>query len=245
VVSPGTVKICSLRQPVHAEWIVEAGADQFGLIFANARRQVLIPVAREIVKQVRALKPGGSPHSVGVFVEQAIDEINRTADDVDLDLVQLHRPEVLNSGSHIERPVILVVHVGADTTVASIAQLIESINSSGSTVAGIAVDAFSTNAHGGTGQVADWTVAREIAAHFPSILAGGLHPGNVEEAIAEVRPAGVDVSSGVETDGEKDRAKILAFVQAAHRGFLESVGQVDRFPLRQATEPVERAQTLL
>jgi phosphoribosylanthranilate isomerase len=245
VISPDTVKICSLRQPVHAEWVVEAGANLFGLIFANARRQVSIPVARQIVDHSRALQPDGSLRSVGVFVEQSIDEINRTADEVGLDLIQLHRPDVLKRGGRIERPVILVVHAGDDTTVDSIAHLIESIKSSGSGLAGVAVDAFSKSSHGGTGAVANWTVARQISAKFPTVLAGGLHTGNVDQAIAEVGPTGVDVSSGVETDGEKDRQKIVAFVKAARRGFLESVGQVDRIPLSQATEPVEGAQPLL
>jgi len=245
MISPGTVKICSLRQPIHAEWVVEAGADLFGLIFANARRQVSIPVAIEIVKQARALGPDGPPHSVGVFVEQSIDEINRTADAVDLDLVQLHRPDVLARGGKIERPVILVVHAGDDTTVDSIAHVVESVTSSGTRLAGVAVDTFSVSSHGGTGAVANWTVARQIATGFPTVLAGGLHPGNVEQAIADVGPTAVDVSSGVETDGVKDRAKILAFVQAARRGFLASVGQVNRIPLGQTAKPVERAQPLL
>ena len=130
MISPGTVKICSLRQPLHAEWVVEAGADLFGLIFANARRQVSRPVAREIVSRARALRPDGSLRSVGVFVEQSIDDINQTADEVGLDLVQLHRPEVLARAGRIERPVILVVHAGEDTTVDFLDQLMESIDTS-------------------------------------------------------------------------------------------------------------------
>ncbi len=241
MISPGSVKICSLRQPVHAEWVAEAGADMFGLIFANARRQVSIPVAREIVDRARAIGLDGTLRSVGVFVEQSIDEINRTADEVGVDLVQLHRAEVLERGGRIERPLILVVHANEDTTVESIANLIDRL---GSTLAAIAVDAYSANAQGGTGTVANWTVARQIASVYPTILAGGLHPENVGEAIAAVGPNSVDVSSGVETNGDKDRAKILAFVSEARRAFHASVGQVDRVPLGQAAEPVEGAQPL-
>jgi phosphoribosylanthranilate isomerase len=244
VISPRSVKICSLRQPVHAEWVAEAGADMFGLIFANARRQVSIPVAREIVDRSRAIGPDGTLRSVGVFVEQSIDEINRTADEVGVDLVQLHRAEVLESGGRIERPLILVVHANEDTTVESIANLIDRFNSRGSMLAAVAVDAYSAHGLGGTGMVANWTVAQQIAAVYPTILAGGLRPENVGEAIAAVGPNSVDVSSGVETNGDKDRAKILAFVSEARRAFHASVGQVDRVPLGQAAEPVEGAQPL-
>jgi len=245
MISPGSVKLCSLRQPVHAEWVVEAGADMFGLIFANARRQVSIPVAREIVDRARAIGPEGTLRSVGVFVEQSIDEINRTADEVGLDLVQLHRSEVLERGGQIERPVILVVHANEDTTVESIVKLVDSVESSGSLLAAVAVDAYSTHGQGGTGTVANWSVARQIVSVYPTILAGGLHPENVGDAIAAVGPNCVDVSSGVETDGEKDREKKAAFVQAARRAFHASVGQVNHVPLGQTTKPVEGAQSLL
>ena len=245
MLAQGTVKICSLRQPLHAEWVVEAGADLFGLIFAEARRQVSVAVAREIVMRGRAARPDGTLRSVGVFVEQSVDEINRTADAVGIDLVQLHRPTVISSGGRIERPTILVVHASAETTLDSIARLAEDFEATGSMLAGIAVDAFTKDARGGTGTIANWVVARQVAQRYPTVLAGGLYPDNVGHAISDVGPIGVDVSSGVETDGEKDRAKILAFVRAARQGFQASVGQVDRVPLGQSAKPVEGAQPLL
>jgi phosphoribosylanthranilate isomerase len=243
-IAPGTVKICSLRQPVHAEYVVEAGADLFGLIFAEARRRVSAPVAREIVGQARKLRPDSGPRAVGVFVEQDANDINRIADEVGLDLVQLHRPEAI-IGHRIERPAIVVVHATPQTAADAVTAQIAAIEASGTHVAGIAVDAFSANSHGGTGRVADWAIARELVRSFPVLLAGGLHPGNVAEAIQTVGPFGVDVSSGVETDGEKDLAKIIAFAQAARAAFAASVRQVDVVPLGQSAKPVERAQSLL
>ncbi len=81
------------------------------------------------------------------------------------------------------------------------------------------VDAFNPKLYGGTGERADWAIARELASEFPILLAGGLTPGNAAEAVAAVRPWGVDVSSGVErAPGLKDHAKLRAFVESVKRG---------------------------
>jgi phosphoribosylanthranilate isomerase len=233
-ISPNTVKICSLRQPVHAEYVAEAGADLFGLIFAEARRQVTLPVAREIVDEAHRLQSG--LRAVGAFVDHRPDDINLIADAVGLDLVQLHRPEILAERTRIERPVLLVIHTGPATTLESVSSAAAAIVESGSSLAGIIVDGFKAGSHGGTGTNADWAIAREIASTFPVLLAGGLHPENVGQAIDAVGPAGVDVSSGVETDGEKDRAKIIAFVREARSAMAgASLGRVNVVPLSQST----------
>ncbi|MDE3118883.1 MAG: phosphoribosylanthranilate isomerase, partial [Nitrospirota bacterium] len=83
-------------------------------------------------------------------------------------------------------------------------------------VRGFVVDAFSSTAYGGTGEVGDWALAAEVAGHAPVLLAGGLTAENVRDAIQRVRPYGVDVSSGVEASpGKKDQAKVRAFIEAA------------------------------
>jgi phosphoribosylanthranilate isomerase len=229
-----TVKICSLRQPVHAQYVAEAGADLFGLIFAEARRQVTPLVAREIVDEARRLHSG--LRAVGTFVDHRADDINLIADEVGLDLVQLHRSDVLAEGGRIERPVLLVIHTGPATTLESVSSAATAIVESGSLLAGIIVDGFKAGSHGGTGTKADWSLARELAKIYPVILAGGLHAENVGGAIESVGPAGVDVSSGVETDGEKDRAKIIAFVREARAGFeRDLLGRVNVVPLSQST----------
>ena len=232
-ISTNTVKICSLRQPVHAQYVAEAGADLFGLIFAEARRQVMPLVAREIVAEARRLD--SRLRAVGVFVDHRADDINLIADQVGLDLVQLHRPDVVVDGGHIERPVLLVIHTGPATTPESVSSAATAIVESGSLLAGIMVDGFKAGSQGGTGTKADWALARELAKIYPLILAGGLNAENVGGAIESVVPAGVDVSSGVETDAEKDRAKIIAFVREARAAFeSDSFGRVDVVPLGQS-----------
>jgi phosphoribosylanthranilate isomerase len=89
---------------------------------------------------------------------------------------------------------------------------------------GILVDGYSEQASGGTGARADWSLAAEICAGAPILLAGGLDPENVGDAIQRVRPLGVDVSSGVEIDGIKDSALITQFIRAARAAFLDANG---------------------
>jgi phosphoribosylanthranilate isomerase len=237
IILPNTVKICSLQRVNHVEYVCLAGADLYGLIFAAAKRQVTPSDAREIVREARRL----SSHllSVGVFVEQSPEEINRLADKVGLDLVQLHQFDPTAFGTRIERPVLLAIHTDPSTTVESVAIKVAAFQKSGSLLAGLVVDGYAAGVHGGAGVRADWAMARQIAERYPTLLAGGLNPTNVAEAIDIVGPAGVDVSSGVETDGRKDRHKIISFVQRARRAMAHySIGQVNDLPLGQSAEPV-------
>ena len=243
--TPNTVKICSLRTPVHAGWVVEAGADLFGLIFADARRRVSHQVAREIVDEARRLDSTGGLRATGVFAGQTVDEINRTADSVGLDLVQIHASDVA-PGQRLERPAIIVVRTRPDMTLETVMEQVGLVNAGGSAIAGIHVEGFKAGTLGGSGTLANWDLAREIASAFPILLAGGLHPGNVEEAIRAVAPAGVDVSSGVETDGEKDRARIIAFTAAARRAMTApSFEGMNAGPFGESAQPIECAQPLL
>ena len=216
------IKICSLQAPEHAEWVIEAGADMFGLIFAQARRQISVVAARAIVARSRevATEP---PKAVGVFVEQTVDEINAVADEVGLDYVQVNKPERITGAVALNRPALVVIHTSPGLIRASVVQTISRVQETGTEIAGLIVDGFRSDSYGGTGTVADWNLARELAVAHPVMLAGGLHPANVSEAIDLVQPVGVDVSSGVETDGVKDRDKILAFVAAARASLLRRV----------------------
>lgn len=219
----GTVKICSLGEVAHAEFVVAAGADLFGLNFTAARRKVSVEMARAIASEVRALTgPEGLP-AVGVFVDQPADEINRIADLVGLDIVQLHGSESPELAAKVERPIIRAFRSRPGLTTSEIdAHLAEM------PLACLAalIDGYHPTESGGSGTVADWSLAAGAARRHPVILAGGLTPENVAVATRTVHPLGVDVSSGVEVDGRKDRERIIRFVAEARRGFA-SLGQAN------------------
>ena len=236
------VKICGVRSPEVALAAAEAGADFVGLMFAESRRKVTPQECYDIVqalKEKRTLGPDAEfdgpargdvsartwfgvwadaieqaaarwrPLIVGVFADQTADEVNDIADAAGLDLVQLSGGETQGFIERIERPVIRAIHVAAGETAFDVFDAI-----SAGSAAGLMLDTASGTARGGTGEAFDWGVAAEVAARTPFLLAGGLSPENVADAVAQVQPWGVDVSSGVETDGIKDVEKIRAFVRA-------------------------------
>ncbi|OGO60931.1 MAG: N-(5'-phosphoribosyl)anthranilate isomerase [Chloroflexi bacterium RBG_19FT_COMBO_48_23] len=207
------IKICGLSEVQHALAAAEAGADFLGLVFAPSRRQVSAEKALQVVEAVSALK--SSQVVVGVFVNSAADEVNRIADYCRLDRVQLSGDETWHYCQQIERPIIKTVHV-------SNARTSEEISSE------IAIgyqllpqkdfvcllDSKVGDNYGGTGQTFDWQLARKVSAEFPVLVAGGLNPINVGQVVKEIKPWGVDISSGIETDGQKDTVKIKEFIQA-------------------------------
>jgi phosphoribosylanthranilate isomerase len=239
------VKICGCRTPEHALAAAEAGADFVGLMFAESRRQVTVEEAYEIVHalgtplreiemesapalfrapedaDLRSWYEHGAtaldrllarkrPLTVGVFAGQEPEEINDIVDECGVDLIQLSNGGPWSACLLANRQVIKVVHVGPEDTAATTLGRIEP----GSAIA-VLLDRADPSAFGGTGKAVDLSVAAEVARALPVWLAGGLTPESVAGAIEAVRPWAVDVSSGVETEGVKDVAKIRAFVAAA------------------------------
>ncbi|WP_291987670.1 phosphoribosylanthranilate isomerase [Luteitalea sp.] len=194
------IKICGMTRVEDAVLAVEAGADAIGLVFwAGSKRAVDVAQAQAIT---RALPPLIS--TVGVFVDETPDRVRSIGDAVGLSAVQLHGHEVVGDWARFPRPVLKAMPLEAYA--ASPWQTAR---------AAILVDAHDPVTIGGTGRTVDWAVARAIAATRPLVLAGGLRPENVAEAVATVQPWGVDVASGVEqTPGIKDAARVRAFVQA-------------------------------
>lgn len=208
------VKICGLREKIHAVAAAEAGADFVGVIFAPSPRQVTLPQGREIVMAVK--KKSNAVQTVGVFVNAPSYLVNQVADTCGLDWVQLSGNESWEYCREIKRPVIKVIRVGKGR------QKLRQILAAGARLLAsqqylYLLDSAVKGKYGGTGLTFDWTPVQPLAKIFPIIVAGGLTPENVTEVIERVAPWGVDVSSGVETDGVKDVAKITAFVGAVRR----------------------------
>src|SRR4051794_25685139 len=239
------VKICGVKTPEQALAAAEAGADFIGLMFVPTSRRYVDPsdaydivhalgsplgeyeqlsppsLHRTDATDIRAWYEHGAsalerlldrkrPLTVGVFANNDPEEINELVDECGIDLIQLSGDEPWGNCLLVARQVIKVVHVGETDDATSTLRRFET----GSAMA-VMLDKTSAGALGGTGNAFNWQVAASVAMQAPVWLAGGLSPDNVAAAIQTVRPWAVDVSSGVETDGVKDVAKIRAFVAAA------------------------------
>ena len=213
------VKICGVRTLEDARVAAEAGADFIGLVFVPGRRRRLeIPDAANIVKEIRQSSPT-APRFVGLFADQPLAEVNQTIAACGLDAAQLCGAESLEYCRQTEAQVIKVLHVpdtvSGDEAVSEFAGRIESYASEGNM---ITLDRLVEGLQGGTGQTFDWSVAAGLSAlGHRFLLAGGLTPENAAQAVAQVKPWGVDVSSGVETGGVKDPSKIKDFIRAARQ----------------------------
>ncbi|MGP4039449.1 phosphoribosylanthranilate isomerase [Gracilibacillus sp. D59] len=199
------VKICGLQNKEAIETAVEAGADFIGFVFAKSKRRVTKEQAANMAQFVPS-----HVKKVGVFVNEDIKIIKEIAHDVGLDYVQLHGDESPSFCQEIGIPVIKAFEVRQASDLDKIGPY---------DCAYYLLDSPAGKYRGGSGETFDWQVAKEYNfLNKKILLAGGLKADNIEEAITEVAPAGVDVSSGVETDGEKDLDKIKAFIDAAKKG---------------------------
>ena len=207
------IKICGIRDKTRALAAVQAGADFIGLVFAPSRRHLSPQKALPLVEAVRGL--GSRPAIVGVFVNTAAQEVNHITDYCRLDWVQLSGDETWEYCQELKKAVIKVIHVSSRQKTDEILADIETGYQLLPEKELICLlDSRVGEAYGGTGQVFNWQLAREVSARFPVIIAGGLTPANVGQLIKEVQPWGVDVSTGVESNGLKDASKIRAFVKA-------------------------------
>jgi phosphoribosylanthranilate isomerase len=200
------VKICGITRLDDARAALDAGADALGFVFwPDSPRCVSMDAAAAII---RTLPTTITP--VGVFVNQPFDEVARVARTVGLRAVQLHGDEPVEQCATLPYPCFKAVAVSPSTDPAQVAAWPAFVLP--------LLDAHDPVRRGGTGLTVDWEVAARIARLRPVILAGGLRPENVEDAIAQVEPYGVDVSSGVEErPGIKDPRRIRALVEAVGR----------------------------
>lgn len=200
------IKICGMTQLKDAVYAAKHGADAVGFIFyKKSPRSVTMKAARDMI-----LKLPPFVDTVGVFVNEPVDRVNKVAEYCGLDLVQLHGEESPAYCRKIRRRVIKAFRV---KDLQSIKQLEKY------SVTGFLLDTFCEDLHGGTGKVFDWNLVHPAKKTGPVILAGGLTPQNIRQAISQTRPYGVDVCSGVEKiPGVKDPEKVRAFLENIRSG---------------------------
>lgn len=195
------VKICGLKEKEHVKAAVEAGADAIGFVFAASKREVSIEQARELAKEV---PPGVL--KIGVFVNPTMQEVETAVREVPLDFVQYHgneTPEFIQTNSF---PSIKALSVRSEEDIDVAKQFNTDF---------YLFDAPGTDYQGGSGLTFNWQLMQgHSIPQEKIILAGGLNPTNVEDAIERVNPYMVDVSSGVEIEGRKDSELIRAFIRA-------------------------------
>lgn len=192
------VKICGIREKATALAAVEAGADALGFVFAPGKRTVTPEQAREICS---ALPPFVT--KVGVFVSAATADIMEIARVAGLDAIQLHGEEPPEMCRMFSRKVIKAFRVGTKINREDVDRY---------PADAYLFDTLVEGQQGGTGKTFDWELVKTGFSR-PVILAGGLNPENVRQAITAAAPFGVDVSSGVETGGVKDIVKIREFIR--------------------------------
>lgn len=210
------VKICGIMRPEDAIAAAEAEADFVGIIFAPGRRRRTVDQAGEIVQRLRAVRPE-IPAVVGVFADMAANEVNRIVQEVGIDRVQLSGNEPPEYRPLIKSPVIKAVKLRPGLSEDIIMETMVGAQEYLDPMMDIClIEPHVEGAFGGTGV----TLAPEDLSSvrgFTFLLAGGLNPDNVGSVVRNVQPWGVDVSSGVETDGEKDSLKIARFIYQARR----------------------------
>ena len=217
-IEPIKVKICGVQRPEDALVTAQAGADFIGVVFVPERRRRLDVSSAKCV--VTALRATGrqAPKVVGLFADQSLDKVNETIDACDLDLAQLCGKESTEYCGKVEAQVIKVVHVGAAAGPETVDRLAERVGRYRDAGHLVTLDRLVEGMAGGTGRSFDWNIAAQLSQRGLSfLLAGGLAPDNVSRAVAQVDSWGVDVSSGVETNGAKDHDKIRAFINNARR----------------------------
>ena len=212
-------KICGLRELDHALAAADSGASFISFNFVpGVRRQVSKGHAGRVIEEFRRLRAGDAPRVVGLFANQPVEEVNSTVHSCGLDLVQLCGDEPPEYWEAVQVPIIKMVRVrdagDPEAAIDSTRRTVAEIVSAGHTAL---LDAHREGHLGGTGHTFDWTIARAVSESGPYMLAGGLNPDNVGRAIETARPWAVDVSSGVETDGVKDPARIRAFADQVRR----------------------------
>ena len=201
------VKICGITNSEDAWWAIENGADALGFIFYPFSKRLIDPsIAMSVISEIPE-----SVTKIGVFVNLPAREICRIVDRTGIQIAQLHGhepPDVIND---INVPSIKAIRIKSEESLAEIEMYKPDA---------FLFDTYKEDAYGGTGETFNWDLLKKINVNVPVILSGGLEPGNIGDAIREVRPFAVDVASGVEAfPGKKSLQKIETFMSECRNAF--------------------------
>ena len=201
------IKVCGITEPEDARIAVAAGADGLGFIFVpQSPRHIDPDTVRKITRELPPLVD-----AVGVFVDEEMEVVEEIMQYCCLSFIQLHGSETPDYCEKISCRVMKSFSIGQATKSEDFAPYAEAVS-------GFLLDTFHKDMAGGTGQTFDWQLLEHIKPPGPIVLAGGLTPDNVGDAIRQVKPFAVDVNSGVEYQpGRKDPDKLRSFVQAVRK----------------------------
>lgn len=206
------IKICGLTSVQDAIAVAEAGANIIGLVLAPSHRRISIEMATEIATAVKQLP--SPPAIAGVFVNQPPALVNRIVKTCGLDIIQLSGDEGWDYCRELDFPFFNVIHIKPGSTSTQVNRELEEGYRSGQRQPFMGMlDCRSSEVYGGSGHSFDWDIAADACVRFPLIIAGGLSPANVRQLIRLANPAGVDVSSGVESNAHKDMDKVRDFIR--------------------------------
>lgn len=214
------VKICGLTNLEDALVAIAAGADLLGFVFyAKSPRGVTAAQAAPIIQEIRRRPYGqGAVQIVGLFVDAPLHEMQETILACQLDLVQLHGGEPPHRLEQLAPRAYKALRPTSLDEAAAEAEWYADLGPPAGPQ--LLLDAFHPQLYGGSGRLGDWALAAGLAPRYRILLAGGLTPDNVRQAVRQVRPWGVDVSSGVEAaPGRKDPEKVRRFVAEAKQAF--------------------------
>jgi phosphoribosylanthranilate isomerase len=217
------VKICGITKPEQGWAIAQLGATALGFICTHQSPRYVTPEQiREIVDRVaKSDHTAGSVDRVGVFVDASLEEIERVVAIARLNVVQLHGNESPETCQKI-RTALSQVELIKALRVRSL-EILHLANQYAEVVDTLLLDAYHPGLYGGTGQTLDWQVLRSFHPACPWLLAGGLTPENVLEALSQVQPDGIDLSSGVErSPGDKDLDKVALLFQHLNQVTLKT-----------------------
>lgn len=219
------VKICGLQDVEVLKSMINLPIDYIGFVFARSKRQVRPVQAAGLLKVLGEWTGASRPESVGVFVNPDMKHMAEVLEQARLDIVQLHGQESPALCRELKErfgvKVIKALSVKSDGSLHGV-ESADDLDLYGEVIDGLLVDAYDPLYGGGAGRTFAWEAGKPLQAwaknsNIPFLVAGGLHPDNVLQVLHELEPDGVDVSSGVESNGVKNPAKITAFVERVKR----------------------------